>query len=145
MKRFGGLLASVVHENICINLIGDIGAGKTTFTKGFATGLGIEETVQSPTFTISRVYDIADGRRLAHYDFYRLSEPGIMLEELHESIEAGSIVVIEWGDIVSDVIPHDSLTISFTAIDESTRLLKVSSNGQSSELILKELRNVTTS
>ncbi len=65
-------------------LVGDVGAGKTTFVKGLAKGLTVEDDVQSPSFTISRVYDARDGIQLAHYDFYRLYDAGIMANEIAE-------------------------------------------------------------
>ncbi len=59
-----------------IDLVSDVGGGKTTFTKGLARGLLVEEVVQSPTFTISRLYHARDGLELHHFDFYRLPEAG---------------------------------------------------------------------
>lgn len=112
-----------------IELIGDVGAGKTTFVKGFAKGLGIEEDVQSPSFTISRVYDARDNLRLAHYDFYRLSDAGIMNDELAEMIQdPEAITVIEWADIVEGVLPKNRLTIRFESPTETTRTLTLSGN-----------------
>ena len=66
--ELGVTLGSLLRGGETIELIGDIGAGKTTLTKGLARGMGIAEEVQSPTFTLSRVYDAPNGRRLAHYD-----------------------------------------------------------------------------
>ena len=74
MKQLGEAIGRSVSGSEVLELVGDIGAGKTTLTKGIARALGIIEPVQSPTFTISRVYDSPKGLRLAHYDFYRLSE-----------------------------------------------------------------------
>ena len=109
-----------------IELVGDVGAGKTTFVKGLATGLAIEETVQSPTFTISRIYDARNGLLLAHYDFYRLNDAGIMADELAETTkDPASITVIEWANIVEGVLPDDRLRITFTAPTETTRLLQI--------------------
>lgn len=112
-----------------IELIGDVGAGKTTFVKGLARGLQIEDDVQSPSFTISRVYDTRDNLRLAHYDFYRLSDAGIMKDELSEMMQdPETITVIEWADIVEGVLPLDRLTIRFEAPTESQRTLTLSGN-----------------
>ena len=81
-----------------IELVGDVGAGKTTFVRGLAKGLGIKEPVTSPSFTISKTYACPDGRTLTHYDFYRLDNPGIMKEDLEESIEnQNNITIVEWG------------------------------------------------
>lgn len=112
-----------------IELVGDVGAGKTTFVKGLAKGLAIEEDVQSPSFTISRVYDARDNLRLAHYDFYRLSDAGIMKDELTEMIQDPEVItVIEWADIVEGVLPKNRLTIRFESPTETTRKLTLSGN-----------------
>ena len=98
-----------------IELIGDVGAGKTTFTKGLAKGLGINEVIQSPTFTISREYDARDGLRLSHYDFYRLPDAGIMADELHETTaDQRSITVVEWAEVVDSVLPEKRITLRIT-------------------------------
>ncbi len=109
-----------------IELIGDVGAGKTTFVKGLARGLAIDEDVQSPSFTISRVYEARDGLELRHYDFYRLSDAGIMSNELAESIHDPNVVtVIEWADIVENILPTTRLTIRFTSTTETSRTLDI--------------------
>lgn len=105
-----------------VELIGDVGAGKTTLTKGIALGLGVAEPVQSPTFTISRIYAARDGLELRHYDFYRLGEAGIMTDELAEALESSeSIAVVEWGGVVEGVLPEDRLQIEITAVSETDR------------------------
>ncbi|HEY8886725.1 MAG TPA: tRNA (adenosine(37)-N6)-threonylcarbamoyltransferase complex ATPase subunit type 1 TsaE [Candidatus Microsaccharimonas sp.] len=107
-----------------IELVGDVGAGKTTFVKGLALGLAINEDVQSPSFTISRVYDARDDLQLAHYDFYRLNDAGIMADELAETTQdPESITVIEWADIVEGVLPEHRLRITFSSPTETTRSL----------------------
>lgn len=107
-----------------IELVGDVGAGKTTFTKGLARGLGVDEDVQSPSFTISRVYDGHDNLRLAHYDFYRLTDAGIMVNELADSVQdPHTVTVIEWADSVHDVLPSCTRIIRFIAISETQREL----------------------
>ncbi len=105
-------------------LVGDVGAGKTTFVKGLATGLGIEDDIQSPSFTISRLYDARDALQLVHYDFYRLSEPGIMANEVAEMVhDEKTVTVIEWADIVEGILPEDRFTIRFESPTETTRSL----------------------
>ena len=110
-------------------LSSDLGGGKTTFTKGLATGLGYQGTVSSPSFTVSHVYDCGNGHRLHHFDFYRLGEAGIVGQELQEATEEpGSIVVIEWADIVQNVLPQTAITITIdrVASSEDTRKITVS-------------------
>lgn len=109
-----------------IELVGDVGAGKTSFVKGLARGLTIADDVQSPSFTISRVYEARDGLRLAHYDFYRLSDAGIMKDELTETVQdKETVTAIEWADIVEGVLPDNRITIRFEATDETTRKLTI--------------------
>jgi tRNA threonylcarbamoyladenosine biosynthesis protein TsaE len=98
MQDFGARLGAKLSGGEVIELVGDIGAGKTTFTKGLARGLGVSDDVQSPTFTISRIYETPSGIRLAHYDFYRLQDAGVMQMELAESVcDPHTITVIECG------------------------------------------------
>lgn len=102
---------------LVIELIGDVGAGKTTFVRGLAKGLKIKEPVTSPSFTISKNYAIPSGGNLIHYDFYRLSDPGIMAEDLQENLtNSKNIVIIEWGESVSNLLPknHVTITINYT-------------------------------
>ncbi|HRJ06105.1 MAG TPA: tRNA (adenosine(37)-N6)-threonylcarbamoyltransferase complex ATPase subunit type 1 TsaE [Candidatus Saccharibacteria bacterium] len=140
MKSWGAEIGALLQGGEFIELIGDIGAGKTTFTKGLALGLGITDTVQSPTFTISRLYDGRDNLRLAHYDFYRLNDAGIMAEELREtSQEPSTIIAVEWGDIVADVRPEDYLQLRFTSPTEHSREVTVAAHGERSTRLLEKL------
>ncbi|HBO64440.1 TPA: tRNA (adenosine(37)-N6)-threonylcarbamoyltransferase complex ATPase subunit type 1 TsaE [Candidatus Saccharibacteria bacterium] len=124
LKRIGAILAASFKGGEVVQLIGDVGAGKTTFTKGLALGLSVKGDVQSPSFTISRVYDARDGLQLAHYDFYRLQDPGILTAELQEVVhDPTTITVIEWADIVEGVLPDTHVSISFTAPSETTRTI----------------------
>ena len=105
-----------------IELIGDVGAGKTTFVRGLAEGLGIKEPVTSPSFTISKTYAIPSGGNLVHYDFYRLPDPGIMAEDLEENINTpNNIVIVEWADTVSDLLPKNHKRIEIKLNDDGTR------------------------
>ena len=125
MRAFGEQLGAQLRGGEVIELIGDVGAGKTTLTKGIVRGMGSDETVQSPTFTLSRVYE-ADKLRLVHYDFYRLNDPGILRDELAETInDAGTVTVIEWAGIVEGVLPDDHIKIAITSPSETTRELAI--------------------
>lgn len=139
MKEFGARLGALLNGGEVIELVGDVGAGKTTLTKGIASGLQIDEDVQSPSFTISRVYDAANGLRLAHYDFYRLHDAGIMANELHETIhDTKTVTIIEWAEIISGVLPDDRLTITIhpIATDEHARMIELRAAGaKSNELV----------
>ena len=121
MLEFGESFAKKLDFPAVIELIGDVGAGKTTFTRGLAKGLGILEPVTSPSFMISKKYTFPSGI-LTHYDFYRLDEPGIMVEDLAEAMnEKSSVVVVEWGESAKDVLPEDRIKISIKYLEDGTR------------------------
>lgn len=123
---FGEQLGRLLQGGMVVELIGDIGAGKTTLTKGMAKGLAVDEDVQSPSFTISRTYDARDGLQLTHYDFYRLNDPGIMAAELIESTsDPATVVVVEWANVVEHVLPANRITVSIVAPTEGSRQLTI--------------------
>ena len=112
-----------------IELVGDVGAGKTTFTKGLARGLEITEEITSPTFTISKVYENSHGQKLVHYDFYRLENPGIMVEDLFENLQdPRTVTVIEWADTVSEILPANHLRLEILINDDGSRTLNLTKN-----------------
>lgn len=123
-KQLAEKIGASLKGGEVFELVGDVGAGKTTFVKGLAKGLKVDDDVQSPSFTISRVYEARDGLELAHYDFYRLTDPGIMANELNEMVHDSSVVtVIEWADIVEGVLPENHFTIRFESPSETTRTI----------------------
>ena len=93
----------------CLN--GDLGVGKTVFTQGFAKGLGIEENVNSPTFTIIQVYE--EGRiPLYHFDVYRIGDPEEMYEIGYEDYFFGEgVCLIEWSKLIEELIPEEAINI----------------------------------
>ena len=140
MKQFGKAIGLTLNGGEIIELIGDVGAGKTTLVKGLAVGLDIDENVQSPSFTINRVYNGHNNTVLSHYDFYRLNDAGIMADELKEVInDRNTITVIEWGGAVSSVLPDDRLSIKITSPTENSRELVISSNGAISDKLIEGL------
>ena len=137
MQRLGQVIGRSLKGGEVIELVGDIGAGKTTLTKGVAEGLDITELVQSPTFTISRVYQSPGGLTLAHYDFYRLGEAGIMAEEIREvAMQPQTVTVVEWAGAVEQVLPADRLTARILAINEQSRRVILSAGGPTSQTLL---------
>ena len=142
MKNFGAKLGQLLGGGEVLELVGDIGAGKTTFTKGLARGLGITDTVQSPTFTISRVYEARNNLEMRHYDFYRLDEAGIMADELVDaSSEDSTVTVIEWAGIVDSVLPDDRVRIVFEPTGENSRQIEIEALGERSNRLVKELND----
>lgn len=125
-KNLATKIGSLLKGGEVFELVGDVGAGKTTFVKGLAKGLKIEDAIQSPSYTISRLYDARDGLQLVHYDFYRLSEPGIMANEVAEMIhDEQTITVIEWATIVEGILPKNRYTIGIESPSENVRLINV--------------------
>lgn len=113
------------NSAIVLELLGDVGVGKTTFVRGLACGLGIKEAVTSPSFTISKVYALPKGKNLIHYDFYRLPDPGLMIDDLAEAIRnPNNIVIIEWGESVRGVLPDKRIQIEFVYNDDGTREIR---------------------
>lgn len=110
-----------------IELRSDLGGGKTTFVRGLVRGAGSKGHVSSPTFTLNRVYQTKDFA-IYHYDFYRLDDPGILADQLAESVSDDKAVsIIEWADIVKDVLPNERLTIKLeqTAANPDERLITI--------------------
>ncbi len=121
MLEFGREFAKKLHAPAVIELVGDVGAGKTTFVRGLAEGLGVKEPVTSPSFTISKEYAF-DGGILIHYDFYRLQDPGLMLGDLEESLnDPSAIVLVEWADSVAGILPEDRIRIEIKYLDDGGR------------------------
>ena len=108
---FAYSLAQSAQKGDIYCLCGDLGVGKTVFTKGFARGLGISEHITSPTFTIVNEYD---GRcRFYHFDVYRISDPEEMYEiGFDEYIFGGGICLIEWADMIRELIPPSAKWIT---------------------------------
>lgn len=109
--EIGKLLGENAAPGGVYALIGDLGAGKTVFTKGFAQGLGIEEPVNSPTFTILQIYE--EGRiPLYHFDVYRIEEPEEMEEVgFDEYIDGDGVCLIEWAGRIGDLLPPEVIVV----------------------------------
>ena len=109
--EIGKLLGENTAPGEVYALIGDLGAGKTVFTKGFAQGLGIEEPVNSPTFTILQIYE--EGRiPLYHFDVYRIEEPEEMEEVgFDEYIDGDGVCLIEWAGRIGDLLPPEVIVV----------------------------------
>jgi tRNA threonylcarbamoyladenosine biosynthesis protein TsaE len=126
MLDFGRNFAKTLKIPAVIELIGDVGAGKTTFTRGLAEGLKIEEPVTSPSFTISKSYAVPNGH-LVHYDFYRLEDPGLMAEDLSENLNnPNNIIIIEWGKSIADFLPENHIKIQITYTDNGRNIEVIS-------------------
>lgn len=107
--------------NMIICLEGDLGSGKTVFTKGLAASLGIEEVITSPTFNIIKEYETGE-LPLYHMDVYRL-DGDVSTLGLEEYYTKGGIVVIEWADTIREYLPEERLEIKIKVLDEDTRII----------------------
>ena len=125
MLDHGREIGAKLKAPAALELVGDVGSGKTTLTRGIAEALGVREPVTSPSFTISKRYaGIQDGRpiTLAHYDFYRLPDPGIMKEDLDESLnDPDTITIVEWGESVKDLLPEGHMKIEIKYREDGSR------------------------
>lgn len=135
MEALGARLASVLRAGDLVLLVGELGAGKTTFTRGLGAALGVRGTVTSPTFVLARTHPRASGPALVHVDAYRLGS-ALELDDLDIDF-ASSIVVVEWGDGLLDGVTDSWLRLEIdrargggAADDESDpRLVTVSAIG----------------
>lgn len=121
-------VGAMLRRGDLVVLIGDMGAGKTTFAKGVARALGVEETVTSPTFTIIQEYD--GGVPVAHVDVYRLER----LQELHDigfdELLEDRVVLVEWGDAIAPLLPNDRLEVQLTMGDDpNERMIELRPHG----------------
>lgn len=129
-------LASLLHPGDVITLEGDLGAGKTTFTKGIAKGLGVKRMVTSPTFTIVKEYE--GTLPLYHMDVYRLEDSDEDIGFL-EYFNGQGITVIEWAQFIEEYLPSERLDVVITYKNEHIRHLHFKPSGDHYEQIIKEL------
>lgn len=122
--KLGENIGKVLEPGDIISLTGDLGAGKTQLTKGIAAGLGVVDYVTSPTFIIVNEYE---GRiPLYHFDVYRINDIQEMYEiGFDEYLFGKGVCVIEWGDIVSDLLPEKIIRINMKKIDDNIREISI--------------------
>jgi tRNA threonylcarbamoyladenosine biosynthesis protein TsaE len=112
-----------------IGLVGDLGAGKTAFSQAVGEALGVREHMQSPTFLIEKIYELEEKpwKHLIHIDTYRLEKEDELVSlgwnEIISSPE--NIILVEWADKIKNILPHDTQTIHFTFVDETTREINI--------------------
>lgn len=143
MQEIAKKIASKLEASDVILLDGDLGAGKTTFTKGLAEGLGIKRNIKSPTFTIIREYQ--QGRLpLYHMDVYRLEETGGEGMGLEEYFNGNGVSVVEWSQFISEELPLDNLLIHIKKDekDMNVRYLDFDAHGERYNTLLKEIKTL---
>ncbi len=128
-RALGARLAAQLCPGDTLLLVGDLGAGKSEFTRGLARGLGITGYVPSPSFTILQVYQ--DGRLpLYHFDWYRLQDAEELYElSMDEYLYDRGVAVVEWPDRVPEAIPETHLRITFETLGEQDRRLTLKPEG----------------
>ena len=132
----GKKLGELLQPGMLITLDGDLGAGKTTFTKGIGQGLQIKRVINSPTFTILKQYR---GRlQLSHFDAYRLEgqDNDLGFEEIFDSDD---VCVVEWPEFIRDILPEKRLEIQINKIDENARKFVLKAIGKEYVQLLEAL------
>ena len=134
--EYGYKIGKLLEAGDCILLAGDLGAGKTTFTKGIGKALGVTRVINSPTFTIVKEYH--GDLDLYHLDLYRLDGLGNDFD-LEEYFSKDGVVVCEWPDNVSEIIPDEYLLIEIFRREEDARLFKLTPHGKRYEKLVGDL------
>ena len=126
-EKFAAELAARLKPGDTVLLRGDLGAGKTVFSRGFARGLGCEDTLSSPTYTIVQEYALPGGFRLYHMDLYRIADAssalGFGVDEFIDDPKAYKL--IEWPERIETLLPADPVTVELCHRGEEERLIKV--------------------
>ena len=122
MWDFAKDLVKYCKPNQVIALNGDLGAGKTTFTKGIGQALGVERVINSPTFTIMKIYDVTnhvnDIKKLYHLDVYRIGSS-------NDDFDQNGLTIIEWANIIEDLLPEDTWVINIYRLSDVKRLVEL--------------------
>lgn len=138
--NLGVILAKNAKKGLFIALNGDLGAGKTTLTKGIGRALEVDTTINSPTFTIMKIHNAnnkIDGiDKLYHLDVYRLTSSSGDFE-LEEYFYQDGLTVVEWCDIIKDLIPDEYVQINFKIIEMDTRLITIQATRTLEEYLQK--------
>ena len=128
MINLGTVFTNFMYPNLVIAMTGDLGAGKTTFTKGIGIALGIKRVINSPTFTIMKIYEptinVNNIEKLYHLDVYRLSNPEDD-DALAEYFDLNGVAVVEWADIIEELLPNTLWHVTISNLEENTRLFKL--------------------
>ena len=135
------VLPSARQGAVLIELVGDLGGGKTTFVKALAVSLKIEKTVTSPTFTIHQRYEIPNSSGyLEHFDLYRLEDDDLVLSEIDDALQnPQSIICIEWGQHFESLNNRDRLKVEFEYVDELQRKVTFYGLGKSYQKLVEQI------
>lgn len=131
--ELGYKIGKKLKKGYCLTLKGDLAGGKTTFTKGIGKALNIKEVINSPTFTILKIYE--GDLKLFHIDAYRLENAEYDLG-LDEYLDEG-VMIVEWPEYYKDYLPKEYLEISFKYIDDFTREISFKAIGNKYEELIE--------
>lgn len=125
-KKLAAKLAKEITSGV-VALVGNLGAGKTTFTQGFADGLGIKDKIISPTFVLMRQHQIPDTKKiLYHLDLYRLEElKDIKQLAINELASDENIILVEWAEKAKEILPPETIWINFKNLNDNSREITV--------------------
>ncbi len=127
-RALGARLAEALAPGDVVLLLGELGAGKTTFVRGVVDALGSDEVVTSPTFTLVHTY--ATSPPIAHVDCWRLRSVHEVLElALEDVLDEGGIAVIEWGELAEPLFGERAFRVAFDTLDESRRVVTITASG----------------
>lgn len=136
MIQLGKTLVEYAYPNLVLALVGDLGAGKTTLTKGIGEALGIQRVINSPTFTIMKTYDTKHDKiqKLYHLDVYRLLDSQSDFE-LEEYFYLDGLTVIEWARIIADLLPPKAWEVEIKDLGNQERQVKITAD----EIVVKAI------
>jgi tRNA threonylcarbamoyladenosine biosynthesis protein TsaE len=138
-RTLGERLGALLRSGDVVLLSGELGAGKTTFVQGIARGLGFDGSVSSKSFVIMGEY--AGAVTLYHADLYRLEDPEQVWELGLDEISRDGVLVVEWPERASGLLPEDHLLVEFEVIDENTRRLQLHAKGERAEEITRAMHS----
>lgn len=129
-EQIGAQIGARLRGGEVVELRSDIGGGKTVLTRGIVRGAGSSDTVASPTYTITKQYNVEPKgasrlSRIVHADMYRLSDPGVMRHELADSVDEKTVLVVEWADIVQDVLPDERMIVEISRTADDARGIEI--------------------
>ncbi len=124
IRQVAKQFAESMGENTVFAFYGKMGAGKTTFIKAVCEQLGVQDTVTSPTFAIVNEYEAAQGRPIYHFDFYRIKKVSEAYDMgCEEYFYSGHLCFIEWPELIEEVLPEETVSVTIEALPDGLRRL----------------------
>ena len=116
---------AAMGDNTIFAFYGHMGAGKTTFIKAICEELGVKDVITSPTFAIVNEYTDGQGEPVYHFDFYRIKKQEEVYDiGFEDYVESGSVCLMEWPELIEDILPADTVKVSITEQPDGTRLVE---------------------